>query len=141
MINRAKLEHILEYARQQRHIGLHCKVPPEDMVEIVEAAMLQGAQNIESRPGIQTAPALDSSPDNGKSLSGTQCSACGTVRDARDIVHLPSYRLCSECIATAGDVIAERHDLNVREAFDKRKQEVRQEVEMGARVTKNRFRI
>lgn len=43
MIDRAKLQHILEYARQQRHIGLHCKVPPEDMVEIVEMAMLQGA--------------------------------------------------------------------------------------------------
>lgn len=42
MINRAKLQHILEYARQQRHIGLHCKVPPEDMVKIVEMAMLQG---------------------------------------------------------------------------------------------------
>ncbi|EOQ1748866.1 hypothetical protein D1407_RS26590, partial [Escherichia coli] len=24
MINRIKLEHILEYARQQRHIGQHC---------------------------------------------------------------------------------------------------------------------
>ncbi|RTP85228.1 hypothetical protein EKN35_23175 [Enterobacter asburiae] len=46
MINRAKLEHILEYAKQQRHIGLHCKVPPEDMVEIVEAAMLQGAEPV-----------------------------------------------------------------------------------------------
>ena len=43
MIDRAKLQHILEYARQQRHIGQHCKVPPEDMVEIVEMAMLQGA--------------------------------------------------------------------------------------------------
>ncbi|HDJ9227210.1 TPA: hypothetical protein PRR23_004095 [Escherichia coli] len=42
MINRAKLQHILEYAKQQRHIGLHCKVPPEDMVKIVEMAMLQG---------------------------------------------------------------------------------------------------
>lgn len=39
MINRTKLEHILEYARQQRHIGQHCKIPPEDMVEIVEIAM------------------------------------------------------------------------------------------------------
>lgn len=36
MINRNKLEHILEYARQQRHIGQYCKVPPEDMVEIME---------------------------------------------------------------------------------------------------------
>ncbi len=36
MINREKLEHILEYARQQRHIGQSCKVPPEDMVEIME---------------------------------------------------------------------------------------------------------
>lgn len=36
MINRNKLEHILEYARQQRYIGQSCKVPPEDMVEIME---------------------------------------------------------------------------------------------------------
>lgn len=46
MINRDKLQHILEYAKQQRHIGLHCKVPPEDMVEIVEMAMLQGAEAV-----------------------------------------------------------------------------------------------
>lgn len=46
MINRAKLEHILEYAKQQRHIGMHCKVPPEDMVEIVEMAMLQCAEHV-----------------------------------------------------------------------------------------------
>lgn len=49
MINRAKLQHILEYAKQQRHIGLHCKVPPEDMVEIVEMAMLQGAEPVSNR--------------------------------------------------------------------------------------------
>lgn len=49
MINRVKLQHILEYAKQQRHIGLHCKVPPEDMVEIVEAAMLQGAEQTNYR--------------------------------------------------------------------------------------------
>ena len=36
MINRDKLEHILEYAKQQRHIGQSCKVPPEDIVEIME---------------------------------------------------------------------------------------------------------
>ncbi|ENS5646158.1 hypothetical protein ACE1SS_001771 [Klebsiella pneumoniae] len=36
MINRNKLEHILEYAKQQRHIGQYCKVPPEYMVEIME---------------------------------------------------------------------------------------------------------
>lgn len=46
MINRSKLQHILEYAKQQRHIGLHCKVPPEDMVKIVEMAMLQGAEPV-----------------------------------------------------------------------------------------------
>ncbi|MGC5889739.1 DUF551 domain-containing protein [Enterobacter roggenkampii] len=46
MIDRAKLQHILEYAKQQRRIGLHCKVPPEDMVEIVEMAMLQGAEPV-----------------------------------------------------------------------------------------------
>ncbi|EFO6898272.1 TPA: DUF551 domain-containing protein [Escherichia albertii] len=39
MINRTKLEHILEYAWQQRHLGQHCKIPPGDMVEIVEIAM------------------------------------------------------------------------------------------------------
>lgn len=43
MIDRTKLEHILEYARQQRHIGQHCKIPPGDMVEIMEIAM-QGWQ-------------------------------------------------------------------------------------------------
>lgn len=45
MINRTKLEHILEYARQQRHIGQHCKIPPGDMVEIVEIAMRHGSQS------------------------------------------------------------------------------------------------
>ena len=39
MINRTKLEHILEYARQQKCIGQLCKIPPGDMVEIVEIAM------------------------------------------------------------------------------------------------------
>ncbi|HAO0391882.1 TPA: hypothetical protein IGZ89_000745 [Escherichia coli] len=39
MINQTKLEYILEYARQQRHIGQHCKIPPGDMVEILEIAM------------------------------------------------------------------------------------------------------
>ncbi len=39
MINRTKLELILEYARQQRRFGQHCKIPPGDMVEIVEIAM------------------------------------------------------------------------------------------------------
>ncbi|HBA6911664.1 hypothetical protein [Escherichia coli] len=39
MINRTKLEHILEYAKQQRRFDQHCKIPPGDMVEIVEMAM------------------------------------------------------------------------------------------------------
>lgn len=42
MINRNKLEHILEYAKQQRHIGQSCKVPPEDMVEIMERLLNSG---------------------------------------------------------------------------------------------------
>ncbi len=50
MINRIKLDHILEYAKQQRHVGLHCKVPPEDMIEIVEMAMLQGKAETVSQP-------------------------------------------------------------------------------------------
>lgn len=45
MIDRAKLQHILEYAKQQRYIGLHCKVPPEDMVEIVEMAMRHDSED------------------------------------------------------------------------------------------------
>lgn len=39
MINRTKLEHILEYARQQRRFDQLCKILPGDMVEIVEIAM------------------------------------------------------------------------------------------------------
>ncbi|HAX3035058.1 DUF551 domain-containing protein [Escherichia albertii] len=39
MINRTKLEHILEYARQQRRFSQLCKILPGDMVEIVEIAM------------------------------------------------------------------------------------------------------
>ncbi|EMY6399817.1 DUF551 domain-containing protein [Escherichia coli] len=39
MINRTKLEHILEYARQQRRFGQLCKILPGDMVEIVDIAM------------------------------------------------------------------------------------------------------
>lgn len=42
MINRDKLEHILEYAKQQRHIGQSCKVPPEDMVEIMDRLLNAG---------------------------------------------------------------------------------------------------
>lgn len=42
MINRDKLEHMLEYARQQRNIGQSCKVPPEDMVEIMERLLNAG---------------------------------------------------------------------------------------------------
>ena len=80
MINRAKLEHILEYAKQQRHIGLHCKVPPEDMVEIVEMAMLQGAENAESR--------CSDSPV----IPGCSCRTCRpvTMTDMRFVV-------CPDC--------------------------------------------
>nr|DAU96385.1 MAG TPA: Protein of unknown function (DUF551) [Caudoviricetes sp.] len=50
MINRTKLEHILEYARQQRRFGQLCKILPEDMVEIVEIAMRK-AGNSPVTPG------------------------------------------------------------------------------------------
>ncbi len=39
MMSRAKMEHILEYAKQKRHTGQPCKVPSTDMVEIVEMAL------------------------------------------------------------------------------------------------------
>lgn len=85
MINRAKLQHILEYARQQRHIGLHCKVPPEDMVEIVEMAMLQReTESDKSVTTIKSAPALDLPPKNAESLTSNSpviqdglCPCCG----------------------------------------------------------------
>ncbi|HBI2835782.1 TPA: DUF551 domain-containing protein [Escherichia coli] len=50
MINRTKLEHILEYARQQKCIGQLCKIPPGDMVEIMEIAMRK-AGNSPVTPG------------------------------------------------------------------------------------------
>lgn len=46
MINRNKLGHILEYAKQQRHIGQSCKVPPEDMVEIMERLLNAGNSQV-----------------------------------------------------------------------------------------------
>lgn len=46
MINHNKLEHILEYAKQQRHIGQSCKVPPEDMVEIMERLLNAGNSQV-----------------------------------------------------------------------------------------------
>lgn len=95
MINRDKLQHILEYAKQQRHIGLHCKVPPEDMVEIVEMAMLQGAENAESTTTIQTAPDLDSLPKIAESPSGNspvipdggEHGFCQRHQDTRRLTH------------------------------------------------------
>ncbi|EOT1009624.1 DUF551 domain-containing protein [Escherichia coli] len=45
MINRTKLEHILEYARQQKCIGQLCKIPPGDMVEIMEIAMCKAGNS------------------------------------------------------------------------------------------------
>ncbi len=50
MIDRTKLEHILEYARQQKHTGQHCKIPLGDMVEIMEIAMRK-AGNSPITPG------------------------------------------------------------------------------------------
>lgn len=42
MMNRGKLEHILEYARQQKQFGSPtCRIPPGDMVEIMERLLAQ----------------------------------------------------------------------------------------------------
>ena len=42
MISRYKLEHILEYARQQKQFGSPtCRIPPGDMVEIMERLLAQ----------------------------------------------------------------------------------------------------
>ncbi|CVH63863.1 Uncharacterised protein [Serratia marcescens] len=42
MINRSKLEHILAYARQQKQFGFPtCRIPPGDMVEIMERLLAQ----------------------------------------------------------------------------------------------------
>lgn len=41
MINRDKLKHILEYARQQQKFASpSCRIPPGDMVEIMERLLL-----------------------------------------------------------------------------------------------------
>lgn len=42
MMNRGKLEHILAYARQQIQFGSPtCRIPPGDMVEIMERLLAQ----------------------------------------------------------------------------------------------------
>ncbi|MGP2644826.1 hypothetical protein ACTVKS_15380 [Serratia bockelmannii] len=42
MMNRGKLEHILAYARQQKQFGSPtCRIPPGDMVEIMERLLAQ----------------------------------------------------------------------------------------------------
>lgn len=42
MINRGKLEHILAYAQQQKQFGSPtCRIPPGDMVEIMERLLAQ----------------------------------------------------------------------------------------------------
>ncbi len=42
MMNRGKLEHILAYARQQKQFGSPtCRIPPGDMVEIIERCLAQ----------------------------------------------------------------------------------------------------
>lgn len=42
MMNRSKLEHILAYARQQKQFGSPtCRIPPGDMVEIMERLLAQ----------------------------------------------------------------------------------------------------
>lgn len=93
MINRDKLEHILEYARQQRHIGQHCKVPPEDMVEIVEMAMLQRSDGTLTNEG--TIPA------------NTACK----LRDAVDAIR-------NSGIAIDGEkILAERDALNAPDCW------------------------
>lgn len=42
MMKRGKLEHILAYARQQKQFGSPtCRIPPGDMVEIMERLLAQ----------------------------------------------------------------------------------------------------
>lgn len=42
MMNRGKLEHILAYAQQQKQFGSPtCRIPPGDMVEIMERLLAQ----------------------------------------------------------------------------------------------------
>lgn len=52
MMNRGKLEHILAYARQQKQFGSPtCRIPPGDMVEIMERLLAQPVSSGYKLPG------------------------------------------------------------------------------------------
>lgn len=76
MINRDKLEHILEYARQQRHIGQSCKVPPEDMVEIMER--LLSACNSPAIPDGYVMVPKEMTDEIGEAIA-MQANCCGGI--------------------------------------------------------------
>lgn len=76
MINRTKLEHILEYAKQQKHICQHCKIPPGDMVEIVEIAMRKAGNSPVTPDGLSTVCA------EAYQIVGVMADALGVFGDA-----------------------------------------------------------
>lgn len=69
-----RLEHEANHITAWHHMDEHsCKVSRRDLLTLVSAcraAMLQCAENTESRCGIQTAPVLDSLPKNTESRCG-----------------------------------------------------------------------
>lgn len=76
MINRNKLEHILEYARQQRYIGQSCKVPPEDMVEIMER-LLSACNSLAIPDGYVMVP-KEMTDEIGEAIA-MQANCCGGI--------------------------------------------------------------
>ncbi|MEH4965244.1 hypothetical protein PO428_21905 [Escherichia coli] len=89
MINHAKLQHILEYAKQQKYIGIPCKMPPDDMVEIVEMA-IQSFGNPEqlNSPVIPDGWCRTCRPVTISDMRFVVCPECGNKRCPRANNHM-----------------------------------------------------
>ncbi|MGP1102023.1 hypothetical protein ACJ8OA_06260 [Serratia sp. CY68630] len=73
MMNRGKLEHILAYARQQKQFGSPtCRIPPGDMVEIMERLLAQPVSGGYTLPPHVYRELVNSLRDTAVKYQGTQ---------------------------------------------------------------------
>ncbi len=73
MMNRGKLEHILAYARQQKQFGSPtCRIPPGDMVEIMERILAQPVSSGYKLPPHVYRELVNSLRDTAEKYQGTQ---------------------------------------------------------------------